>query len=208
MKRVINFFSVAAVLSTVTVVSCNQSDYNKDTSAVTTQTATSDTMQMKIPDTTTMMPVDTAAKMAATTNTPANTTDAKRKKGKVSSVMVMKENKTAAMKMNKDGYYDNVEVLPMFPGGQSALDNFINTNIEYPEDANDHGVEGVVKVNFAVDEMGKIYNPKIMDKPLGYGLEEAVLKAVNKMPTWTPGAIKGKNVKTYYTLPVNFKLDN
>jgi hypothetical protein len=41
----------------------------------------------------------------------------------------------------------------------------------------------VVKVNFAVDEMGKIYNPKIVGKPMGYGLGDAVLKAANKMPT-------------------------
>ncbi len=205
MKTAFNFFSVAVVLSTIATASCNQSDYNTDTQTVTTETATPDTMQLKPMDTANMMHVDTAAKMAATTTTTNGT---KTKKGKVSSVMMMKENKTAAMKMNKEGYYDNVEVLPMFPGGQSALDNFINTNIEYPEDANDHGVEGLVKVNFSVDETGKIYNPKIMGKPLGYGLEDAVLKAVNKMPMWTPGAIKGKNVKTYYTLPVNFKLEN
>jgi protein TonB len=112
------------------------------------------------------------------------------------------------MNKDKEGYYSSVEVLPMFPGGQHALDNFINSNIEYPETANENGIEGKVTVNFAVDEMGKVSNPKITGKPLGYGLEEELLKAVNKMPTWTPGTIKGKNVKTYYTLPVNFMLEN
>jgi protein TonB len=58
-----------------------------------------------------------------------------------------------------------------------------------------------------VDETGKVSNAKVVGKPLGYGLENEVLKAIDKMPTWTPGAIKGKNVKTYYTLPVNFKLE-
>lgn len=115
--------------------------------------------------------------------------------------------KTLPMNADKAGYYSSVEVLPMFPGGQNALDNFINTTIEYPENASNNSIEGKVTVNFAVDEMGKVSNPKIVGKPLGYGLEEEVLKAVSKMPTWTPGVIKGKNVKTYYILPVNFRLE-
>ncbi len=207
MKSAINFFSIAAVLLTAVIAGCNQSDYNKDTTASTTETTvTTDAMQLNTPDTATvMMPADTTTKGVAT-NMPSSAT--KTKKGKVSTVMMVKDAKNTGMKMNKEGYYDNVEVLPMYPGGQNALDNFINSTIEYPEEANDNGVEGVVKVYFGVDEMGKIYSPKIIGKPLGYGLEDAVLKAVNKMPTWTPGAIKGKNVKTYYTLPVNFKLEN
>jgi periplasmic protein TonB len=202
MKKNNNLFYGLAIISCMcmAVLSCNQGDYNTDTSTITVETqATDTTAPMMVTDTATTKSSDTAVKAVST---------AKTKKGKVSSTMMAMEPKNAQMNMDKSGFYNNVEVLPMFPGGQSALDNFINNNIEYPETATDNAIEGVVRVNFAVDEKGKLYNPKIVGKPLGYGLEDAVIKAVNKMPMWTPGAIKGKNVKTYYTLPVNFKFEN
>lgn len=184
---------------------CTSDDYNKESSS--TEIAVTDTVaatqQPMMADTSEVMRMDTAGK-AATTKTDATI---KAKKGKVSTIMMSNTAKNVPMNQDKQGYFSSVEVLPMFPGGQNALNDFVNSNIEYPEDANDHSVEGVVTVNFAVDEAGKVSNPRIVGKPLGYGLEEEVLKAVNKMPTWTPGVIKGKNVKTYYTLPVNFRLE-
>ncbi|MBC7508831.1 MAG: TonB family protein, partial [Ferruginibacter sp.] len=79
-------------------------------------------------------------------------------------------------------------------------------NIEYPSEATDNGVEGTVNMNFAVDEKGKVYAPKITSDNIGYGIEKESLRVFAKMPTWTPGKIKGKNVKTRYTLPIKFQL--
>ena len=162
-----------------------------------------DTTQHIMPDTSHVMSMDTSANVAVAKTATASTA----RKGKITTGMMTANSKNSPMNLDKAGYYSNVEILPMFPGGKNALDNFINTTIEYPENASNNNIEGKVTVNFAVDEMGKVSNPKIVGKPLGYGLEEEVLKAVRKMPTWTPGVIKGKNVKTYYTLPVNFMLD-
>ena len=203
MKKAIYLFSASTALSLLLLTSCASNDYNKE------ETTTAPVTETPVPDTShTMMPADTSHMNNAnnTATTPANPA-AKARKVKVSTVMMKAPEKTAPMNQDKQGYYSNVEVLPMYPGGQNALDNFILKNIEYPETANENGVEGIVTVNFAVDEAGKVSNPRIIGKPLGYGLEDEVLKAVNKMPTWTPGIIKGKNVKTYYTLPVNFKLE-
>jgi len=198
MKKVINFFPVI-LLSMLLLASCSS---NEDkTESATTETDTSTIMVAT--DTSGMITMDTSTN-ATTKNT---STAAKAKKGKVSTVMMTKNNQNSPMNQDKQGYYSSVEILPGFPGGQDALDNFISNTIEYPETANENGIEGVVNVNFAVDETGRVSNPKIVGKALGYGLEEEVLKAVNKMPVWTPGVIKGKNVKTYYTLPVNFKIE-
>lgn len=205
MKKVNNSLYLAGSLSLFLFTACTSDDYNKESSS--TEIAVTDTVaatqQPMMADTSEVMRMDTAGK-AATTKTDATI---KAKKGKVSTIMMSNTAKNVPMNQDKQGYFSSVEVLPMFPGGQNALNDFVNSNIEYPEDANDHSVEGVVTVNFAVDEAGKVSNPRIVGKPLGYGLEEEVLKAVNKMPTWTPGVIKGKNVKTYYTLPVNFRLE-
>ncbi len=205
MKKVMRSLYLAGSLPLFLFTACTSDDYNKE--SATTEIPVTDTVAATPPqmmtDTSQVMHMDTAGK-AAMTKTDATT---KTKKGKVSTTMMSNSAKNVPMNQDKQGYYSSVEVLPMFPGGQNALNDFVNSNIEYPEDANDHSVEGVVTVNFAVDEAGKVSNPRIVGKLLGYGLEEEVLKAVNKMPTWTPGVIKGKNVKTYYTLPVNFRLE-
>ena len=115
-------------------------------------------------------------------------------------------NYTAKMEEDKNGIYNFAEVKPTFPGGEKELDKFIQDNIKYPQDAMDNGVEGTVIISFAVNENGKVFSPKLTHEKLGYGLDEEALAAVRKMPKWSPGRVKGKNVKTYYSLPITFTL--
>lgn len=111
------------------------------------------------------------------------------------------------MEMDKEGYYSNADVLPSYPGGQRALENFFTNNVEYPQQASDNGTEGSVDISFLVDENGKISSPKLIGQKVGDGIEEEALRVFNKMPSWKPGQIKGKNVKTRFTLPVRFQLE-
>jgi len=114
---------------------------------------------------------------------------------------------TMTIEMDKEGIYNRTEIRPSYPGGQKALATFIQENIIYPETAIENGVEGSVDVVFAVDENGRVYTPMIKGDKAGYGLDEASLEVITKMPKWTPGQIKGKNVKSYYTLPISFKIN-
>ena len=111
------------------------------------------------------------------------------------------------IEMDKEGIYNRTDIRPSYPGGQKALSKFIQDNIIYPETAIENGVEGNVDVVFAVDENGKVYTPMIKGDKAGYGLDEASLDVLSKMPRWNPGQIKGKNVKSYYTLPISFKIN-
>jgi len=115
---------------------------------------------------------------------------------------------TGKMEEDKEGIYNYTEIKPMFPGGEAELAKFIKANIQYPQAAIDDGVEGTVMVTFAVNENGKVFSPKLKEEKVGYGLDEEALAAVRKMPKWTPGRIKGKNVKTYYDLPITFSLED
>jgi protein TonB len=99
------------------------------------------------------------------------------------------------------------EVRPAFPGGQTALEDYITNNIEYPQMAVDNNKEGTVNVQFVIDENGKIENAKVIGSKLGDGLDEAAETAISRMPKWEPGKVKGKNVKTRLTLPVTFKIE-
>jgi TonB family protein len=142
---------------------------------------------------------------AATTATAVIPNPAK--KGKKGTVTVSTgDNKPAGETdaTDKEGYYTNV--YPSYPGGDKAIGDFFQKNIKYPADASDNGVEGTVNISFTVDENGKVGTPKTTSPVIGYGVEEEALRVFKKMPTWKPGALKGKNVKTRYTLPVKFQL--
>jgi TonB family protein len=193
-------------------------DMKRNDSASSTGVGGTDSSMMSKTDNAAATPVTpgtdsgSVGKMAAEKNdstvkiTMAKPDPAKKgKKGRVSIAAVETKN-NGSMEADKEGFYANTEVLPAFPGGQKALESFFEKNIEYPADATDNGVEGTVDLNFAVDEKGKVYAPKVTSDAIGYGIEKEALRVFAKMPTWTPGKIKGKNVKTKYTLPIKFQL--
>ncbi|NCI45871.1 energy transducer TonB [Sediminibacterium soli] len=112
------------------------------------------------------------------------------------------------MEADREGVYNRAEIMPAYPGGEKELRKFIERNIVYPEAALDNEVQGTVKISFAVDEQGRIYNPGVISPRLGNGLEDEALRVVRQMPKWTPGQIKGKNVKTRFTLPITYQISD
>lgn len=112
------------------------------------------------------------------------------------------------MRKDKMGYYNYTEVLPVYSGGQEALESYITNNIEYPQEAIDNSIEGTVNVQFAVDEKGNISNVKTIGPEIGYGLEQEAVKVVAAMPQWSPGQVNGKKVKTWRILPITYRLES
>ena len=98
-----------------------------------------------------------------------------------------------------------VEVIPQFPGGQSALMRYLSLNLRYPQDAAENNVQGSVLVQFVVCEDGSLCNEQFI-RTLGNGCEQEVLRVLRSMPAWKPGTVEGKPVKTYFRLPVTFQL--
>lgn len=208
MKKLILLFASAACIYSIN--SCKPKNESEatvsgtDSSLMTTTTTTStgDPSTVK-PDSNTNPSVGS---MTDTSSMAKPDPSKKGKKGKVN--MGMEEPKASGNTdvVDAEGYYTNI--YPAYPGGNKALAGFFEKNIEYPQTASDNGVEGTVIISFTVDEKGKIGTPKVTSKKLGYGLEEEALRVFNKMPSWTPGSLKGKNVKTRYTLPVRFQLES
>jgi TonB family protein len=105
--------------------------------------------------------------------------------------------------------YTATEVAPQFPGGQNALDNYINKSVNYPQRAIDDDVTGTIHVSFIIDENGAVTKVKVLDTAnVSDGLSQEALRAVKNMPAWTPGTVKGKNVETHLELPITFRLEN
>ena len=166
-----------------------------------------DTAVQAIDSATTGMSASTdTANNKTVTDTTASANTTKAKKGKAMVVMVGAHDAKAKMEADKEGVYERAEIMPSFPGGQNELQKFVEDNLQYPQQAIDNGTEGKVIGSFDVDEKGKIYNPVVVSQKLGNGLEEEALRIVKAMPQWNPGKMKGKNVKTKFTLPIDYQL--
>jgi TonB family protein len=100
-----------------------------------------------------------------------------------------------------------VEKMPEFPGGFDAMFDFIKANLEYPQEAKDAEIEGIVFVSFVVEKDGSVSSIKLL-RGIGYGCDEAAMDVVRKMPKWKPATQRGKPVRVQYQLPFNFKLEN
>ena len=101
------------------------------------------------------------------------------------------------------------ETAPQFPGGQSALDKYVTDNVNYPQQAIDDDMSGIVHVSFVVDEQGNVTNAKVLDpSKVGDGLEQEALRVVKAMPSWKPGRVNGKKVRTHMQLPISFQVES
>jgi TonB family protein len=101
------------------------------------------------------------------------------------------------------------ETAPQFPGGQSALDKYVTDNVNYPQQAIDDDMSGIVHVSFVVDEQGNVTNAKVLDpSKVGDGLEQEALRVVKAMPSWKPGRVNGKKVRTHMQLPIAFQVES
>jgi outer membrane biosynthesis protein TonB len=184
--------SYASIIAAIVIgmAACNGSDSTNKSSSDSVATATNDT-----------------ANAAAMADSASKAAKAKKKKGKTSISMPVANND----KISKDnkGVYNRAEAMPEFPGGQDALANYINKNIDYSQTAIDNNTDGTIRITFVVDEHGKVIDPHVMgDKKLGSGLDEETLRVFNNMPLWKPGKVAGKKVKTRLEIPITFQLED
>ena len=98
-----------------------------------------------------------------------------------------------------------VEEQPMFPGGMEELMKFLQTNIRYPKEAQERGLQGRVIVQFVVNKDGSICDEKVV-RSVDPQLDAEALRIVRSMPNWTPGKQRGEAVRVRFTLPVTFRL--
>ena len=103
--------------------------------------------------------------------------------------------------------FQAVEQQAEFPGGQAALMKWLSQNIRYPEAAQQNDIQGRVIVKFVVEKDGSIGQATIL-KGVDKDLDREALRVVKKMPKWQPGKNNGVAVRSYFNLPVTFKLQN
>ncbi|HMH22314.1 MAG TPA: energy transducer TonB [Puia sp.] len=196
-KALYNLRGACIIAAFCSLAACNDSD-NKTSANGSMSSDSSAKSSMAATDTAV---ADSSKDKMATTVTPVT-----RKKRKTS-ITFPPANAEKMMK-DKDGVYNNAEVMPEFPGGQDALGVYVNDHLQYPQSAIDDNTTGTVKVSFVVDEKGKVSMAHLVDGgKVGNGLDEEAVKVINRMPSWKPGKVKGKNVKTRMELPISFQVE-
>lgn len=99
-----------------------------------------------------------------------------------------------------------VEQVPAFPGGLTALGQYLAQNLRYPAEARQNGIQGAVIVEFVVAKTGGIRDLRVI-KGIGGGCDEEAVRVVSQMPNWNPGRQNGQFVDVKYVLPVRFTLE-
>jgi TonB family protein len=108
---------------------------------------------------------------------------------------------------DEDEVFMTADKMPVFPGGEAALMEFIREGISYPPEAADRNAEGRVIVQFVVDKTGQVGDVKVV-RSVDADLDREAVRVVQTLPAFTPAFRLGKPVSVWYTLPVNFKLEN
>ena len=91
---------------------------------------------------------------------------------------------------------------------QEKMLRFIYDNLQYPEEAEDVGMEGMGVVRFVVEGDGSLSNIELT-RDIGFGCGEEVLRLVEMMDDpgqWVPGQHQRKTVRVVFNLPIRFKI--
>jgi len=109
-----------------------------------------------------------------------------------------------------------IDKVPIFPGCEDAEDpracfnekmiRHISKNFNYPQEAQDLGIEGRVSVLFTIDAAGNIQD--IKQRGPHRLLEDEVNRIISRLPKMEPGQHQGKAVAVPYSIPVTFQLDD
>jgi len=109
--------------------------------------------------------------------------------------------------VGKDGkeIFDVTEVQPNPPGGIKGWNEYLSSNLSYPAEARQMGIEGTVIVSFVINSDGSISDTEIL-RGIGGGADEEALRVVQNSPKWSPARQRDKVVNSRMRLPVRFKL--
>ncbi len=102
----------------------------------------------------------------------------------------------------EEDFFVVVEQMPELIGGQKGL----YEKLEYPDMARKAGIEGMVIVQFIVNEEGNIENPRVL-RGIGGGCDEEALRVI-RASKFKPGRQRGRPVRVQASQTIFFRLQN
>lgn len=117
----------------------------------------------------------------------------------------VKTQTTSAKPIGEEAFI-KVESMPTFQGGDlNGYRNWVQSQLQYPKEAKDKGVQGRVIFSFVVEKDGSVTSFKGLQAPDKILVDE-VERVFKLTPKWEPGKQNGKAVRVKYTVPVHFAL--
>ncbi|WP_126973089.1 energy transducer TonB [Gynurincola endophyticus] len=102
------------------------------------------------------------------------------------------------------GYFIKVEKESQFPPNSQAWIRYLQRTMRYPPEAMDNEIQGVVVVEFKVDEEGNVKDVKAISGPVE--LYEEAERVIRKSGQWTPAIQNGRKVKSIKKQPIKFTI--
>ena len=102
--------------------------------------------------------------------------------------------------------YQLIENKPTFDGGDANnFAKWVNSHLNYPEEAKKNNIEGRVTLQFTVGADGVVRDVEVL-RGAGELLDAEAVKVVSASPKWEPGTQDGKPVPVQFVFPIIFKL--
>ena len=92
-----------------------------------------------------------------------------------------------------------------FQSGKTSLDQYLQSNVAYPETAREYAIEGTTIIRFRVKSDGTLDHFSVTQSTHPV-CDQAVINALQNMPHWTPALYNGKAVATWRQVAVDFHL--
>lgn len=104
----------------------------------------------------------------------------------------------------------NVDKIPEYSdGGLDGLRKHISKSFRQPKMDEDKNIDivGEIIAEFIVEIDGSVSNIKV-NKDLGYGTGDEVVRILKRMKKWTPAIKENKYVRYKYIFPININISN
>jgi protein TonB len=102
--------------------------------------------------------------------------------------------------------YSLIECAPKFDGGDTQeFSKWVNSQLKYPEQAKQNGIQGRVTLQFTVGVDGMVRNVSVL-RGAHELLDTEAFKVISSSPRWEPGKQQGEAVPVTFIFPVIFQL--
>ncbi|SHN07220.1 TonB family C-terminal domain-containing protein [Cyclobacterium lianum] len=100
-----------------------------------------------------------------------------------------------------------LEEQPNFEGGMDAFHRYVAETLQYPLEARQQKVEGMVEIQFVVEKDGSLSNVSAING-IGAGCDEEAERVIRQAPRFNPGKQRGNPVRVRMVLPIVFALNS
>ena len=94
---------------------------------------------------------------------------------------------------------------PEYKGGPKAMSDFIASQMRYPKEALESGIEGTVVLRIRIDYKGRVLGSELRSK-LGYGCDEEARRLVRLLKFEVKQKVRGGKVLYHKKINIHFHL--